>query len=284
MVVDIGADAAREKRDAATDYARGRRDAATGYVRERRDAAVNFAGDAKNAFREGDVEDLLGRLPLPSSPVAEPWQWSLSKLITSGAKPPAGTGLLLRQLDRFGTIDIGPDEAGFDGDTAKWGKVRAVRTRTVDGIIEKLSTDGFVEGVETLLPPVPGRGWVAEKAVSTVFTLWAMVSELAIKDPEAGSRQVVCEIEYKGWIRTKEAATGFFTGPVMALLPGLDQVFRDEADRHGVAVESAPSTSIENAEQRTAWLREKHAAVLAKRAALEEEQERSIEESEAAER
>ncbi|WP_155829742.1 hypothetical protein [Glycomyces tenuis] len=254
MVVDVGVDAAREKRDAAT-----------GYARDRRDAAVNFADNTKNALREGDVEELLRRLPLPSAPVAEPWQWSLSKLITAGAKPPTGTGLLLRQLDRFGTIDIGPEEVGFDGDTAKWGKVRAFRTRTIDGIIEKLSTDGFVEGIETVLPPVPGRGWVSEKATSAVFTLWALVSELAIKDPEAGRRQVVCEIEYKGWIRTKEAATGFFTGPVMALLPGLDEIFRGEAQRHGVPVEAAPSTSIENAEQRAAWLREKHAAILAKR-------------------
>ncbi|WP_156925910.1 hypothetical protein [Glycomyces arizonensis] len=259
MVVDVGAEAARDKRDAVT-----------GYARDKRDAAVDFAGEAKGALRDGDVEELLERLPLPTAPVAEPWQWSLSKLITAGEKPPTGTGLLLRQLDRFGTIDIGPEEVGFDGDTAKWGKVKAVRTRTLDGIIEKLSTDGFVESIETVLPPVPGRGWVAEKATSAVFTLWALVSELAIKDPEAGRRQVVCEIEYKGWIRTKEAETGFFTGPVMALLPSLDQIFRDEAERRGTVVEAAPSTSIESAQQRAEWLREKHAAILAKRAALEE--------------
>jgi hypothetical protein len=265
MVVDVGADAAREKREVATGFAREKREAATGFAREKREAAVNFAGEAKNALRERDVEELLRRLPLPSTPVTEDWQWSLSKLITAGAKPPTGTGLLLRQLDRFGTIDIGPEEVGFDGDTAKWGKVKAVRTRTIDGIVEKLSTDIFSEGIETLLPPVPGRGWVAEKATSAVFTLWALVAELAIKDPEAGRRQVVCEIEYKGWIRTKEAALGFFTGPVMALLPDLDQVFHDEAGRHGVLVEAAPSTSIENAERRAAWLREKHAAILAKR-------------------
>jgi hypothetical protein len=265
MVVDVGVEAAREKRDAATGYAQGKRE-----------AVVSFTDGTRRALREGDVEELLRRLPLPESPVAEPWQWSLSKLITSGAKPPTGTGLLLRQLDRFGTIDIGPEEVGFDGDTAKWGKIQAIRTRPLDGILEKLSTDVFVEGVETFLPPVPGRGWVSEKATSAVFTLWALVSELAIRDPEAGRRQVVCEIEYKGWIRTKESSTGFFTGPVMALLPGLDRVFREEAERRGVAVEAAPSTSIENAEQRAAWLREKHAAILAKREALTERREQEV--------
>ncbi|HLU28592.1 MAG TPA: hypothetical protein VKZ65_09155 [Glycomyces sp.] len=269
MVVDVGVEAAREKRDAATGYARGKRE-----------AVVNFTDGTKRALREGDVEELLRRLPLPETPVAEPWQWSLSKLITSGAKPPTGTGLLLRQLDHFGTIDIGPEEVGFDGDTAKWGKIQAIRTRSLDGILEKLSTDGFVESIETFLPPVPGRGWVSEKATSAVFTLWALVSELAIRDPEAGRRQVVCEIEYKGWIRTKEAATGFFTGPVMALLPGLDQVFREEAERRGVLVEAAPSTAIENAEQRAAWLREKHAAILAKREALTEKREREVRDEE----
>ncbi|WP_204745301.1 hypothetical protein [Glycomyces paridis] len=256
MVVDVGVDAVREKRDAAT-----------GYVTDRRDAAQAFAGEAKSALKEGDVEELLRRLPLPASPVAEHWQWSLGKLITAGNKPPLGTGLLLGLLDNFGTIDVGPEEVGFDGATAKWHKVRAVRTRSLDGILQKLSTDTFTESVEGLLPPVPGRGWVSEKATAAMFTIWAMVTDLAIRDPEAGRRQVVCEIEYKGWIRTKEAETGFFTGPVMALLPGLDAVLRAEAGRRGVVVEEAEETSIASAEARVAWLREKHAAIVAKREA-----------------
>ncbi|MEV3938304.1 hypothetical protein AB0K52_20300 [Glycomyces sp. NPDC049804] len=267
MVVDVGVDAAKEKRDAAVGLAKSKVDATTGFVAEKRDGAVNFASDAKTAFKEGDLEELLKRLPLPTSPVQEEWQWSLGKLITSGNKPPLGTGMLLGLLDNFGTIDIGPEEVGFDGSTAKWHKVKAIRTRSLDGIIQKLSTDSFTESIENLLPPVPGRGWVSEKATSAIFTIWAMVADLAIRDPEAGRRQVVCEIEYKGWIRTKEAETGFFTGPVMALLPGLDQVFRDEAARRGVLVEQAEQTTIENAEARVAWLREKHAAIAAKREA-----------------
>lgn len=276
MVVDVGVDAAREKRDAATGFAKSKVDAATGYAVERRDGAVNYAiekrdgavnlaSDTKSAFKEGDFEELLKRLPLPSSPVEQDWQWSLAKLITSGNKPPMGTGMLLGLLDNFGTIDIGPEEVGFDGSTAKWHKVKAIRTRSLDGIIQKLSTDTFTESIENLLPPVPGRGWVSEKATSAIFTIWAMVADLAIRDPEAGRRQVVCEIEYKGWIRTKEAETGFFTGPVMALLPNLDQVFREEAARRGVLVEQAEQTAIETAENRVAWLREKHAAITAKR-------------------
>jgi len=282
MVVDVGVEAAREKRDAATGFARDRVDAATGYAVEKRDAAQNFAVekrdaaqtfavDAKSAFKEGDLEELLARLPLPASPVAEDWQWSIAKLITAGNKPPTGTGMLLGLLDNFGTIDIGPEEVGFDGATAKWHKVKAIRTRSLDGIIQKLSTDTFVESIENVLPPVPGRGWVSEKATSAVFTLWAMVADLAIRDPEAGRRQVVCEIEYKGWIRTKEAETGFFTGPVMALLPNLDQVFRAEAGRRGILLETAEPSAIENAEVRVAWLREKHAAITAKREAARKE-------------
>ncbi len=276
MVVDVGVDAAKEKRDAATGFAKSKVDAATGYaverrdaaqslVLEKRDAAVTLAGDTKSAFKEGDFEELLARLPLPASPVVEHWQWSLAKLITSGNKPPTGTGMLLGLLDNFGTIDIGPEEVGFDGATAKWHKVKAVRTRSLDGIIQKLSTDGFTESIENVLPLVPGRGWVAEKATNAMFTLWAMVSDLAIRDPEAGRRQVVCEIEYKGWIRTKESETGFFTGPVMALLPNLDQVFRAESERRGILVEEAEQTPIATAEARVAWLREKHAGIVAKR-------------------
>lgn len=268
--------------DAGAGAARGKAEAVSGRVREKRDSAVGFAAEAKHLLRERDVEELLRRLPLPAQPVADPWKWSIAQLITAGNKPPTGTGLLLRQLDHFGTIEIGPDEVGFDGGNAKWSKVKALRTRSLDGVIEKFSTDLFVNGIETVLPPVPGRGWVAEKATSAIFTLWAMVAELAIRDPAAGRAQVVCEIEYKGWIRTKESATGFFTGPVMTLLPGLDQVFKAEARRHGVPVEAAPSTSIENAEQRAAWLREKHAAILAKREALTEQREREVREEDGA--
>lgn len=282
MVVDVGVETAREKRDAATGFARDKvdaatgyavekRDAATGYAADKRDAAQTFASDAKSAFKEGDIEDLLGRLPLPTSPVAQEWQWSLGKLITSGNKPPLGTGMLLGLLDNFGTIDIGPKEVGFDGSTAKWHKVKAIRTRSLDGIVQKLSTDSFTDTIANLLPPVPGRGWVSEKATSAIFTIWAMVADLAIRDPEAGRRQVVCEIEYKGWIRTKEAETGYFTAPVMALLPGLDQVFRDEAQQRGIVVEKAEETVIESAENRVAWLREKHAGIVAKREAARKE-------------
>jgi hypothetical protein len=266
MVVDVGVESAREKRDAATGFAKGKVDAATGYAVQKRDAAKDLAVNTKSAFKEGDFEELLARLPLPARPVQEDWQWSLAKLITAGNKPPTGTGMLLGLLDNFGTIDIGPKEVGFDGGTAKWHKVKAIRTRSLDGILQKLSTDTFTETIENLLPPVPGRGWVSEKATSAIFTLWAMVADLAIRDPEAGRRQVVCEIEYKGWIFTKEAATGFFTGPVMALLPNLDQIFREEAASRGVLVEQAEDTAIENAEARVAWLREKHAAIAAKRA------------------
>jgi hypothetical protein len=95
--------------------------------------------------------------------------------------------------------------------------------------------------------------------------LWAMVNQMVIDDPEIGEREVVCEIEYKGWIRTKEAETGYFTGPAMALLPGLDEVFRSEADRHGIPIESAPSTAVANAERRAAWLLDKQRLVLERR-------------------
>ncbi|MEU6246659.1 hypothetical protein [Glycomyces sp. NPDC047010] len=269
MVVDVGVESAREKRDAATGFAKGKVDGVTGYAVQRRDAAVDFAASTKSAFKEGDFEELLARLPLPAQPVQEEWQWSLAKLITSGNKPPTGTGMLLGLLDNFGTIDIGPKEVGFDGGTAKWHKVKAIRTRSLDGILQKLSTDTFTESIEALLPPVPGRGWVSEKATSAIFTLWAMVADLAIRDPEAGRRQVVCEIEYKGWIFTKEAATGYFTGPAMALLPNLDRIFRDEAASRGILVEQAEDTAIESAEARVAWLREKHAGIVAKREAAQ---------------
>ncbi|GAB3656144.1 hypothetical protein [Glycomyces tarimensis] len=222
-------------------------------------------GSLTSGFDEDDIARFIARLPVPPAPVQEPWRFSLSTIITSGEKPPKGTGLLISQLDRLGAIDIGPEEVGFDDATAKWPKVRTIRTRTLDGIIEMLATDTVSETIGNFLPPVPGSGWVGEKAAAVVFTLYAMASELALRDPEAGRRQYVCEIEYKGWVRTKEAQTGFFTGPCMALVPGLDELFRSEAARHGVTVEEAEQATFESAEKRAVWLREKRAAILARR-------------------
>ncbi|GAB3994391.1 hypothetical protein GCM10029992_08620 [Glycomyces albus] len=126
-------------------------------------------------------------------------------------------------------------------------------------------SETMAEDVAGFLPPVPGRAWAVERATSVIFTLYALTAEQALRDPEAAKRQYVSEIEYKGWIRTKEAATGLFTGPCMALVPGLDDLFRAESGRRGIPIEAAPSTPIENAERRAEWLREKQAGILARR-------------------
>lgn len=256
-------------REGARAAAQARVDSAKEAVALRADATLQRAGSAagsmKHRFDDLDLETLLSRLPVPASPVTEDWRFSLSKIVTSGEKPPKGTGLLLRQLDRFGAIDIGPKEAGFDDTTAKWDKIKVIRTRSLEGMIEQLVSETMTEDIAGRLPPVPGRDWAVEKAASVIFTLYALTAEQALRDPEAAERQYVSEIEYKGWIRTKEAATGLFTGPCMALVPGLDDLFRAESGRRGIPIEAAPSTTIEDAERRAAWLREKQAAILARR-------------------
>ncbi|QSB04851.1 hypothetical protein [Natronoglycomyces albus] len=221
---------------------------------------------AKNAYDEMDVKATLQRVQLPPYPVSEPWHWSLGQLITAGEKPRRGTGVLLNQLDRFGRIDIGPDFIGFDGRTAKWDKVKALRTRSIDEIVSRLITDGCAESMRGALPPVPGRAWVSKKAVGALFTIWALTAQRAMDEDEAGQQQVLCEIEYKGWIRTKEAQTGWFTGPVMVLIPELDQLFQRETGRRGVPIEPAePDDSIQRASERADWLRDKQASILKRR-------------------
>ncbi|THV40513.1 hypothetical protein [Glycomyces buryatensis] len=261
--------AVRQSTQARVDSAKGAAALGAGAVTDRavagKELASGYMGDVKASLEEMNFAQFFDRLPVPTAPVAAPWRFSVSKLITEGEKPPKGTGLLLKQLDRFGAIDIGPDEVGFDDTTAKWPKVKAIRTRSLDGIIEMLTAEGVADTISASLPGIPGKGWAADKVTSIIFTIGMMVTEMAMRDPEAARRQYVCEIEYKGWIRTKEAVTGYFTGPCMALVPGLDEVFRAEAQRHGVAIEAAPSTSLENAQNRTAWLRDKQAALLARR-------------------
>lgn len=163
-------------------------------------------------------------------------------------------------------FDIAPDLVGFDGKTAKWDKVKVLRTRSLEDLVGQLMTESGVESIRSALPPVPGRKWVAKQAVGVLFTLWALTAEQALSSDEAAQRQVVCEIEYKGWIRTKEAETGWFTGPVMSLMPELDDVFRREANRRGIPVESAETdNTMMRANERAAWLHEKQESILQRR-------------------
>lgn len=246
----------------------------------RRDSARESIASAKDRFDDMEIGDLLNRVQCPTYPVSEPWHWSLGQMITAGEKPKRGTGTLLKQLDRFGRIDISPELVGFDGKTAKWDKVKVLRTRSLEDLISQLLTEGGVESIRGMLPPVPGRKWAAKQAVGALFTLWALTAEQAMSSDEAAQRQVVCEIEYKGWIRTKEAETGWFTGPVMAQLPTLDDVFRAEANRRGIPVESAETDSTAmRANERAAWLREKQESILKRRNTAMEEIEEAPEDS-----
>ncbi|THV42972.1 hypothetical protein [Glycomyces buryatensis] len=258
-------DSATSRVESVKDTAATRAGAVVDRAAASREKATSLIGELSSGLDAADFAKLIERIPVPDSPVAQEWRFSLSKLVTAGEKPPKGTGLLLKQLDRIGSIDIGPKEVGFDDTTAKWPKVKVIRTRTLDGIVEMLAADTVAESVGNFLPPLPGSGWVAGKATEAIFTLYALTSELALRNPESARRQYVCEIEYKGWIRTKEAATGLFTGPCMALVPGLDDLFRAEAARNGVTIEAAEQTSVESAERRAAWLREKQAAILDRR-------------------
>ena len=274
-------------REGARAAAQERVDSAKEAVAVKADTAVqrvgSAAGSVKSRFDDFDLESLLNRVPVPASPVTEDWRFSLSNIVTAGERPPKGSGVLLKQLDRFGAIDIGPEKVGFDDTTAKWDKIKAVRTRTLEGMMEQALSETMAEDIAGFLPPVPGRAWAAEKATTVLFTLYALIADIALREPGAGQRQYVCEIEYKGWIRTKEAATGMFTGPCMALIPGLDDLFRAEATRHGITIEAIPSGAIEDAYRRAEWLRAKQAEILGRRKALDEGLENAAEAREAVE-
>lgn len=232
----------------------------------RRYSTLNSLGEITKLYDDGNLSELFARVELPPYPVVEPWHWSLGQVITAGEKPPRGIATLLKQLDHFGRIDISPDRIGFDGRNAKWDKVTSVRTRSFEDILSQFLTAGTVDSLRGALPPVPGRKWVLQKAAGALFTIWALAADRALSAPGIEEMRVVCEIEYKGWIRTKEAETGTFTGAVMALLPDLDQTVRREVERRGIPIEAAETDSaLSRAGDRAEWLREKKAAILSRR-------------------
>lgn len=228
----------------------------------------------KAAASDLTMEDVLARFPLPHRPLDREWQVGLSTFVTGGRKPPRGTGILLNRLDIVGGITISPDEIGFDGDNAKWKKVRCFRTRTVDDMIATAVNESIVDTIAGFLPPVPGREWAVEKASGIFFTLLALSADKAIKNPETVGRQFIANVEYKGWIRTKEAETGLFSTPLMMLRPDLEALIREEAAERAVPIENAePEVVFKNAEERAAWLSEMKEKLTFKRREAEERAE-----------
>jgi hypothetical protein len=71
---------------------------------------------------------MFASVPRLVAPLTGPWSVSIASLDSSYPKmPPFIVRRLLRRMDKFGSVTIGPTGAGFDDKTIRWTQILEIR-------------------------------------------------------------------------------------------------------------------------------------------------------------
>jgi len=168
---------------------------------------------------------------MPSVPADAPWQLSLAGFLRMRTELPSLALKPLGLLDRYGEIAVGPDEVGFDGEDVRWNKVTRLVVRDVVEVVSTAAMAREAEKIRSLLPPVPGRKWVVERAT----TLLGDIAGPRLMRKRGGD--VVSEIVYRGAFgREKTLQAGVFAALVMATWPEVRRSLVATARVHGIEV------------------------------------------------
>jgi hypothetical protein len=233
--------------------------------------AIQAAGrGAVATARQADdwVLEQLKAVRPPTLPLAEPWKLSIGGIVAAHPKAPRLTGRLLGPLDRFGAIEIGPDEIGFDGDTVAWDKVTEVRTRSGAELAVGALWDFAIDDLRSRLPPVPGRKWAVTKVLQVLLAMTVDLDKQA--EGEDGPQHVACEIIHRGRIqRNKKTTTGVFSALALCALPQVGEALASAAGERGIPVVPAKPYEHVSANERVARMRRQRAALAAKADELE---------------
>src|SRR2546423_7921446 len=105
-------------------------------------------------------------IPMPSVPADAPWQLSLAGYLRQRTELPSLALKPLGLLDRYGEVAVGPDAMAFDGEDVPWNKVIRLVVRDVVEVVSEAAMAHEAEKIRSMLPPVPGRKWVVERAMT----------------------------------------------------------------------------------------------------------------------
>ncbi|WP_116245785.1 hypothetical protein [Nocardiopsis sp. FIRDI 009] len=253
-----GADVVRAAGGRGAEATRRANERAGEAARRARDRSAEMA-EAAQEIRESLhemawVTDVLDRLEVPSEPGEEPFRLSVGSVIEAAWEPPRPVRRLLGLLDRLGAVEVGVEAVGFDGSAVPWKRVRQIQARRTSDILLTSGLDMVSDSVTGLLPPVPGRAWIAAKAVDvvSVLTLTAVTRaerEEGRKDmeefdraaDEAGFGLLPCHIEYGRLLwRTGRLDGGPAAALFMAVKPEIRSLVRTGARLRGVPLTVAP--------------------------------------------
>ena len=164
---------------------------------------------------------MFAAVPRPSERLTGPWSVSIATLVSSHPKVPSIIARpLLRRMDKFGRVTIGPAGVGFDDKTIRWNRILEIRAYPVaNRIPPSVVIDRESDRVREMLPPIPGRRWIVGKVAGgamTVLTAFTHHPQRSV-DPVP---LLPCEIVYRNVFgRRARLSAGLFAASVLAVIP-----------------------------------------------------------------
>lgn len=184
-------------------------------------------------------------------PATQRWGVGFGEAVAGLPKLPGPVRRIARELNRFGSVIVGPDGIEFDGDEVAWSKVTEIRGHRLIGY---LLTDAITKQVDRL--PVwrfPGRDRLLDGITQVALTAVAVAADLRL-DRGVFTLYVPAEVTYRGILRRKEMTAGIPAALVLAD-PAVRDLVEATAAAHGVQVRMADDDALEAAARRAAVIR-----------------------------
>jgi hypothetical protein len=164
---------------------------------------------------------MFGSVPRPTQPLTGPWSVSIATVVSSHPKvPPFIVRRLLRRMDKFGSVTIGPTGVGFDDKTIRWNRILEIRAHPfANHVPPSVVIDRESDRVREMLPPIPGRRWIVGKVADGTMTVLTAFTPRGEQSVEAVPL-LPCVIVYRNVFgRRSSLSAGLFAATVLALIP-----------------------------------------------------------------
>jgi hypothetical protein len=178
------------------------------------------------------IRSAMAAVPMPGMPATEPWEMSLATFLRLRTDLPELVLKPLGLLDRYGAVGFGPNHVGFDGEDIAWDRVVRIGVRDIAEVVTSSAMDCEAQHIKSLLPPLPGRKWVVDKAMDVITGMAAPI----LTDVATGVG-VASEIAYRTKLgREKTLHSGFFAALLLATRRPIHESLVATARAKGVAI------------------------------------------------
>ncbi|QGQ18511.1 hypothetical protein GC089_03640 [Cellulomonas sp. JZ18] len=195
------------------------------------------------------VARVVETYPRPVHPLTREWDVSVQGLVRLVPLLPRFATAPLALLDRLGAVTVGPERVGLDGTDVEWDRVVEVRTEPAWACLSAAALEADLARFVTVLPPVPGRGWLVRRVSELLLSLYlavlpaegdgAPVADLEAALAEDGGPlldHVVTSVTFTRRFGQGEATASVPSALLQLALPGTAEVIVRTARDRGVAV------------------------------------------------